>query len=568
VCADGTTAGLSITSSDGTWSYSRSGSGPAWTTTITDPAGNQTVAYFDNTSSSTSGLYETERKIYQGAVGGNLLRDKLTCYNGAAMPCNSTAIALPITRRTSQFTVGSLVAKTDVFLNSLGLVTEVDDYDWGSVLLRKSITTYAALGNNISNRPASVVLQNAAGGTVSSTTYSYDQTAVTASGSPQLLTISGSRGNATTISSGGLSTTLTYFDNGNVQTFTDPKLSVYSYTYAACGNSLLTQISKPLGLSKSQGWNCTGGVRTSVTDENGQPTSIAYNDPYFWRPASSQDALGNTRYMTYTSPTQAGASMTFNSGISINNVVSILNSVGQSHLSQVQQAPGSSYYDTTEVLYSWVSSGRQVKNILPFTTTLGGTNPNGPNVTTVADALGRPVSVSGSGGGSLTYSYSLNDALGTLGPSPVGENSKQKQVEYNAFGWPTSVCEITSTQPGGGSACNQNTAATGFRTSYIYDAMGNLTGVTQGAQSRSYSYDSLARMTSETAPEGGTVTYVWDTDASCNTTSLGDLIRVAKADGNNVCYYYDALHRVTDIGANNNGVCYADVGIVMTTLRV
>ena len=85
-------------------------------------------------------------------------------------------------------------------------------------------------------------------------------------------------------------------------------------------------------------------------------------------------------------------------------------------------------------------------------------------------------------------------------------------------------------------------------TSYTYDTLGHVTQITQGAQTRTFSYDALGRMLSETHPESGTTTYTYDTDSVCSYTSKGDLIRKSDANGNNLCHFYDPLHRLTDIG--------------------
>jgi YD repeat-containing protein len=484
-CASGTTIGFTKTTPDGTWTYSRDASGQAWdatVTTVTDPAGNQTVYNFEGVYGH-GPAYITQKQVYQGSTSGARLENVVICYNGNFGDCNNYRVTLPISRRTITKQLGtSAFDERDVYYNvpglsaAYGLISEDDEYDFGaSSPIRKTLITYRSPDwtSNILNRPATVTVQDGSGNQLSQVSYSYDGTAVTpTSGTPQLVAVSGSRGNLTTVSSAGLSTRYTYFDTGNVQTKTDANGAQVTFTYGACGNSFPTVISEPLGLSSSMTWNCTGAVMTSVTDENGQTATSVFNDPYFWRVNQLQDQLGNNAYMTYTSPTQYSASMAFNGGNSIDNGVKTLDSLGRSHLSQTQQAPGSSNYDSTEVDYSWALTGWQVKNILPFSASLGGTNPNGPAVTTAYDALGRPVSVSDSGGGSVTYSYSLNDVLQTVGPAPSGENAKQRQTEYNALGWLTSVCEITSTQPGGGSACNQNTAATGFKTTWGYDAAG------------------------------------------------------------------------------------------------
>lgn len=83
--------------------------------------------------------------------------------------------------------------------------------------------------------------------------------------------------------------------------------------------------------------------------------------------------------------------------------------------------------------------------------------------------------------------------------------------------------------------------------------MGDLTGVTQNAQmtgstqTRSFVYDWMSRMTSETVPEigangNGTASYTYDTDSTCG-TSNGDLVKVVDAAGDVICSTYDALHR-------------------------
>jgi len=117
VCADGSAAGLTRSTPDGTWTYARSGSAPAWTTTITDPQGNQTVILFQ-------GIYETQRQVFQGSsAGGTLLRTWNTCYNGAAAPCAATAITLPITQRTVTDQYGSSGPMCPVSFTHLTLPT-------------------------------------------------------------------------------------------------------------------------------------------------------------------------------------------------------------------------------------------------------------------------------------------------------------------------------------------------------------------------------------------------------------------------------------------------------------
>ena len=97
---------------------------------------------------------------------------------------------------------------------------------------------------------------------------------------------------------------------------------------------------------------------------------------------------------------------------------------------------------------------------------------------------------------------------------------------------------------------------TGFWTKYTYDLLGDLTGVTQNAQAasgsqqaRTYTFDMAGRLLTESNPETGGVTYVYDAwDSACGSySSPGDLVEKKDALGNVTCMKYDGLHRATEI---------------------
>ena len=566
VCADGSAATLTRTTPDGTWTYARSESGSAWTTLITDPQGNQT-------NLNSQGIYETERQLYQGSVSpSNLLLTVFTCYNGTAPPCNSTVVS-SITQKTvySQWPSG-LEAETNGFYNSLGLPTEEDDYDYGSgspgSVLRKVLTSYASLGNYIADRPASITVQNGSGATMAQTNYTYDQGSLQpTTGTPQHVAVSGSRGNATTIQqlvqgSTFLTRTVAYYDTGNVYTATDANAAVTTYNFAdatsTCGNAFASSVSEPLSLSRSMTWNCTGAVMTQLTDENGKNSSVSYTDPYYWRSSSSTDQTGVGTSFCYgllssstgactLNPNQVESTLNFNSNNSTVDILTTLDALGRPHVRQKRQSPTATNFDSSETDYD--ALGRPSRTTLPYTGTAGQTSSSAPAVTTTYDAFGRVLSVTDANSGSTTYVYSGNDVLVKVGPAPTGENIKQRQLEYNGLGWLASVCEITAgTSAWPGASCGQNATATGYLTKYTHDALGDLTGVTQNAQStsnqqtRSYAFDALMRLTSETNAESGTTTYTFDTDSTCGTYT-GDLVKRVDAAGNTNCFSYDKLHR-------------------------
>jgi RHS repeat-associated protein len=573
-CADGSTATLGRVTPDGSWTYAHSESGTAWTTTITDPLSDTTTLNFQ-------GIYETERQV--SSPTGTLLKTTYTCYNGNATTstCNSTAITLPITERTvfKEWPSGGLQSRTNTFYNTYGLVTEKDEYAYGpgapGAIVRKTLTTYASLTNGIVNKPASVTVEDGSGNVKAKTTYCYDEgtpsgtstcaatgSPTATSGTPQHVAVTGSRGNLTTIASvvSGSTTlgkTYTYYDTGNVLKATDVNGAQSTYTYgsSSCGNSFTTSVAEPLSLSRSMAWNCTGGVETSVTDENGKIMSATYStDTDFWRPNETTDQESNVADITYTA-TGTGirsveSSLPFNGSVSTSDGLITTDSSGRAQVSQRKESPSSSTYDSVETDYD--SLGRPSRRTLPYATTAGLTNSSAPATSTTYDALSRKSQVTDSGGRIITFAYTQNDTYRTVGPAPTGENAKRKQFEYDALGRLTSVCEITNAT--GSGTCDQTATATGYWTTYAYDLNNNLTGVTQNAQSsgsqqaRTYAYDDLGRLTSETNPESGTTayTYTYDTDTTCG-TSKGDLVKKIDPVGNTTCIAYDALHRPTSV---------------------
>ena len=160
ICADASNSGLTRTTPDGIWTYTRQvtqtalyngqpGVVTSSITTVTDPLGNVNKVNFG-----TSDRYESKRQVFSGST--TLLATIETCYNGAAFPCTGTSGGEPILRRTVQRelpdTTGK-IAKTDTYLSLLGLVTDVYDYDFGTgsvgPLLRHTATAYATLSANI-----------------------------------------------------------------------------------------------------------------------------------------------------------------------------------------------------------------------------------------------------------------------------------------------------------------------------------------------------------------------------------------------------------------------------------
>ena len=590
-CADGTAATLHRTTPDSAtaWVYAHAEtgctSGSTWCTTITDPSSNETdLSLTPATTGGVTNGYELQRLVYQGAKT-TLLQALDTCYNGASPPCPTAILTSfppsPVINRTIP---GGYTLQAYKTTNYNGVLpTEVDEYDYGNggqgTLLRKTITSYAALGNNIIDMPASITVETGGGTAVAKTTYTYDYGGVTATtGTPQHANPTGSRGNATTIqyqtgASSSISQTYTYYDTGTVNVFTDVNGGQTTYTYgtlaATCGNSFATGITEAVNtLKQFYVWNCNGGVSTSTEDENSQYWYTTYNDLNYWRPTSTADPASATTNLNYhTGPFASESTLNFNGTTSTVDTRTTLDGLGRAWWTQRQQGQGLNSYDTAQTLYD--AEGRPWKTTVPFTnaapTSTTQNNTTAPYTQTTYEALGRPRTVTDSGNppGTTTYTYLQTpsnhvgfDVLVTVS----GGQTFKKQLEYDGLGRLTSVCEITSASGIGAGNCAQSVSQTGFWTTYTYDVLNNILTVKQNAQSsisyqtRTYAYDGLSRMTSEQNPEtsGSAYTYTFDTDTTCGTHN-GDMVKRVDPYGTVTCYAYDALHRLTGVTYPSGG---------------
>ena len=581
---DNTPSHMTRTTSDGTWQYVHTYlSGISSTTSVTDPAGNETDYTF--TGYENKG-YETLRKVYQGsAASGALLKTVQTCYNGKFTSCTtpSTSPSVPFTQ-TDVFTSfnnssSNLVeTKFDAYEN----VIEVKKYDFGAAMpptgnpLSDTLIYYGQSWNgtactaypsgvHILSTPCFTYTKNSAGTTVAQTQITYSNT-----GHP----ISSAQW---TGGSSLLTSTATYNTNGMIATSTDVNNTLSTYHYDGtdgCNNLLPTSVTvtglnlPSSGLTKSMQWNCSGGVLTQAVDANGQPANYTYNDP-LWRITSMTDPTGASTTYKYPNPNTFESVMNFNGTTSTSDRLITKDGLGRQIFAQTRQgqAPATTTFDSVQTSYGWtpttstVIGGFFTKTTVPYSGTQAQSAPNGTaNTVTQQDALSRVYAVTDGGGRTTTYGYSQNDVLVTVSPAPAGENTKARQNQFDGLGRLTSVCEVTSASGSGAGACGQTNPKTGLLTNYNYDALGNLLAVTQnaqpgaigGMQTRTYVYDGLSRLTSETNPESGATAYEYDANGTCGNSS-GDLVERIDANGNTTCEGYDGLHRVTSttyIGPN------------------
>jgi len=132
------------------------------------------------------------------------------------------------------------------------------------------------------------------------------------------------------------------------------------------------------------------------------------------------------------------------------------------------------------------------------------------------DALSREIRVTNTDGAHLDIAHRGNQVTAT------DQAGKRRSTEKDALGRLIGIIEDPD--------------QSNYETIYSYDALDNLRLVTQGAQTRTFDYDSLSRLKSATNPESGIMTYAYDAN--------GNLIEKTDARGVKTTMSYDALNRV------------------------
>ena len=553
-----------------TLAYSIIGGGPGYqaTNTVIDPGGNKTIYTFTGFNStgvnSAASQLLTQVQHYQGA--STLLTTDVYCYNGVSSNCSTTATATgQITEVDVYHTISgmSTSSRTQTFYDVYGNITFLLEYDFGATsYTRRTIIAYGSwngsacvsIGNNINDKPCNIAVDQPNVGQktyVAGSLFSYD-----------------SHGNlaATSLWNGsayiGQSTANAYNPNGTPSITYDLANNATTYTYAAANYShcslctqhpFATSINKG-GLTVSSTWDGYGGVKLTDVDANLNTTTYGYGSDPFNRVTSIQDPLENVVYKTYptgSAPDTANSSFAFNTN-SIQNTTQTTDVYGRTTNVQTQQSPTATNYDTVSTAYGWSGNYRTVATSEPCSVTSGGT------CTTVhtnyLDPLGRLIQHTTTYNEELTHAYTQNDDLSVLLFPPSGETKKQVQTQYDGLGRPTSICAISSIVSGNISCGqNTNTSATGVLTTNSYTSATGSTTISsiRGLQTRSQTYDALGRVRSVTTPEGGTVSYYWDTSApDCNNGEVGTLNESKDGLGNINCYYHDALGRLVTHSAN------------------
>ena len=336
-----------------------------------------------------------------------------------------------------------------------------------------------------------------------------------------------------------ITTYLHYDTAGNVVKFIDARGNPTSITYDAANfYTFRKSVTNALSHAVTATYDLNLGLPNSVTDANSVLTQLSYTDPLDRLTAVSR--AGATTSFAY--PFDAASSTTrivtkkLYSGTSNQVVERLVDGLGRQMEGRAARA-GSDCTTITDCLVTKQKLDGLGRSIEAYNPVAGATptacSGTSPCVRTVYDALGRVHDVTHQDGTVSKSRYNFltstntgaTTSLATTGEDPAGV---KRVVLTDGFGRITSAKDLNG--------------ATEFVTAYTYDALNNLTGVTQSdtspvtSQSRTFVYDSIARLLESSQPENGAIKYTYDRN--------GNVTKKDDGRGESLTAEYDALNRI------------------------
>jgi len=459
-----------------------------------------------------------------------------------------------------------------------GLVTSETQYDYGTgapgTPLSTTNTSYLSLSNSsyvtalLLDLVQSKVFTSGSGNKCSETDYAYD-------GAGDLVTYTGSLtqhttapfsvlGNLTSMTrqysgtpcqSGATwtslpSTVYKVYNTGMRVSATDPLNNTTTYSYVPVSpctmtnyyGAFVTQTTYPVTYSPNMAnhvisgcYDFNTGLLTQFTDQNSNTTAYTYD--VMLRPTNvtypSPDG-GQTNF--YYANTTTVEMQKLIAGTTWTDSFTYYDGLGRESRS-MSKNDETIPWDQMDTCYD--ANGRVGFKSYPY-------QGNGTSTTKVCsgagdaflyDPLNRVIQVTHSDSSTILTSYAGRATSVQDEGYDNASHHVQRISQVDGLGRLVSACEVSSTtQLGSGGtpgACGQDIAGTGFMTTYTYDALSNLTGVSQGGYlPRSFTYDSLSRLLCADNPEvqnvacpspdsgsytAGTLRYSYD--ANSNVTS-------------------------------------------------
>jgi RHS repeat-associated protein len=327
-----------------------------------------------------------------------------------------------------------------------------------------------------------------------------------------------------------------------------------SYTWGGQGNGYLMSVQHPNGATDAYTYSSYTGQVLTHADWNNKPTTYAYND-YLNRvtqivPPTTTDGTtgqpGNaTTGYTYTD-TPGAFTVLETHAIEVGtgtSVTTTFDGLGRK-IKAVAKSPQCTSGIETDTSYDSMSRVSQVSN--PYCTT---SDPTYGLTIYAYDGLSRKIQTTLPDGSVATDSYA-GRATKIVDPSNFTTTVTHIQ-QVDGLGRLVSVCEVAGTLGGGtsGSQCTYagsslDIAGTGYATTYGFIPLGDMVSVNQSGLARSFSYDSLSRLTQSLNPEAGQDQYTYSTPgASC---APDPTVPCTRTDARGVVthYTYDNMSRL------------------------
>jgi RHS repeat-associated protein len=518
------------------------------------------------------------------------------------MPADSTGeppqdprLASTTTTLVDSSEVSSTTYQYDHFSN----VTDKYEYDFGGALLRHTHTQYVTSNNGTSytdptvgvhlrNLP-SVVQVSDNSGQIAETDYEYDNyitdqnqnhaplvsRASMTGGDTALLHVTTSRsttaystrGNTTKVTrlvlqDGTSRTSYAQYDiAGNVVLSIDPNGGNTSFDFADKFGSPSGSVTDTTTPTELAGGKSTFAFPSGVTNVSFNFTSYAKYDYYTGHAVDAQDINGVDSSASYagdpldrqTSVTRGanqGASLQSSTVFTYDDANRTITTKsdrdtlgdgllktqlvydGMGRTTETRQYESASSYITTTRSYDGMGRANSVSNpYRPAETAV--------STTTQYDGLSRTTAVTTPDNAIVQTEYNGSRVLVT------DQAGKQRLSKSDGLGRLTDVWEVTTADSATESVMfpNHPGITAGYRTSYTYDALDDLTKVTQQIESttgtkqtRTFLYDSLKELTDATNPESGHVHYTYDNNGNLQT----------KLDARSIMthYVYDAMNRL------------------------
>jgi RHS repeat-associated protein len=536
-CSDSTGLNLTRAIYDGantsTWNFVRVASGSNWLTTVTAPqmpydsAANQSVYTFNSSGQ------ETQQKLYQGSTSGTLLRTINTTWASNGTPATKITILED----------NSTQSEVETTYDTFGNLNVLKEHDFGTgapgAVLRTTNYTYlsttAYTNLIIMDRVTEKSIADSTGTVQYVEDTAYDGSALNPcpTGIPQHNDSSDgcsflTRGNPTSVTTyttastkaGAVAKNKHYDMFGNVVLADADCCQSMSWNFSATTeysspDSVFSGLSSGTHTTTNYSYNSYTGQIASITDPNGQVTSYAYDSmrrqTTLTRPDSAQiiQSYNDTSHTaSTTNPIQ---------GTAVIKHTDYLDGLGRTSQTSIFDA-SSNLYSTTQTEYDGLERPYNVSN--PFTSSAQYWTE------TTYDALARKSKVILPDSSQTTFAYSTSSITQT---DPAGHQRKMQTDGLNR------LSIVYEPDPTNGNSLT-------LQSNYAYTVLDNLASLTQGSQTRTYSYDGMGRLTSHALPESGTTSFQYNiyNQVSQRTDARGVI----------TTYTYDTMNRPYQISYN------------------